>query len=48
MVIDAHTHILPQRRLDGLSIWLGKVFSKHSLAGRYFTEETVLGELSKK
>lgn len=47
MIIDAHTHILPQRRLDGLSIWLGKVFSKHSLAGEYFAEDMVLEELSK-
>lgn len=47
MIIDAHAHILPQRRLDGLSIWLGKVFPNHPLAGKSFTEELIVEELSR-
>ena len=45
MIIDAHTHILPQRRLNGLSIWLGRVFSDHPLAGKSFTADDIVGEL---
>jgi predicted TIM-barrel fold metal-dependent hydrolase len=47
MIIDAHVHILPQRRLDGLSIWLGKEFASHPLAGKRFTVEKILQELSR-
>ncbi len=47
MIIDAHVHILPQRRLDGLSIWLGRVFSEHPLAGKSFTDDKIVGELSR-
>ena len=47
MIIDAHAHILPQRRLDGLSIWLGKVFPNHPLAGKSFTEDLIVEELSR-
>ena len=46
MIIDAHVHIMPQRRLDGLSIWLGRVFPNHPLAGKHFTEDVVVSELS--
>lgn len=45
MIIDAHAHILPQRRLNGLSIWLGRVFSDHPLAGKSFTADDIVGEL---
>jgi len=45
MIIDAHVHILSQRRLDGLSIWLGKVFPNHPLAGKRYTIDLVLEEL---
>ena len=47
MIIDAHTHILPQRRLNGLSIWLDKVFSNHPLAGRPYTEDLIVEELDR-
>lgn len=47
MIIDAHAHILPQRRLDGLSIWLGRVFPSHPLAGKRFTEDIIREELSR-
>ncbi|MBW1704342.1 MAG: amidohydrolase family protein [Deltaproteobacteria bacterium] len=47
MIIDAHAHILPQRRLDGLSIWLGRVFPNHPLAGKSFTEDLIVKELSR-
>jgi predicted TIM-barrel fold metal-dependent hydrolase len=47
MIIDSHTHILPQRRLNGLSIWLARVFSDHPLAGKPFTAEKIVGELSR-
>jgi hypothetical protein len=46
MIIDAHVHIMPQRRLDGLSIWLGRAFPNHPLAGKHFTEDVVVSELS--
>ena len=45
MIIDAHAHILPQQRLNGLSIWLGKVFPKHPLAGQRFTEDSIMEDL---
>ena len=45
MIIDAHVHILSQRRLDGLSIWLGKVFPNHPLANKRYTIDLVLEEL---
>ena len=38
---------MPQRRLDGLSIWLGKVFPNHPLAGKRFTEDIIVEELSR-
>lgn len=47
MIIDAHTHILPQRRLDGLSLWLSQVFPNHPLAGKHFTVDSLLEELSR-
>jgi len=46
MIIDAHTHILPQRRLNGLSIWLDRVFPTHPLAGQRFTEDLIIEELN--
>jgi predicted TIM-barrel fold metal-dependent hydrolase len=48
MFIDAHTHILPQRRLGGLSIWLGQVFPDHPLAGKPFTADFVIEDLLRK
>jgi predicted TIM-barrel fold metal-dependent hydrolase len=48
MIIDAHNHILPQRRLDGLSIWLGQVFPHHPLAGKPFTVDFVINDLLRK
>ncbi|WP_155306542.1 amidohydrolase family protein [Desulfosarcina widdelii] len=48
MIIDAHTHIMPQRRLNGLSYWLGKVFADHPMAGQCFTEDTIVEDLSRK
>jgi len=48
MIIDAHTHILSQRRLDGLSIWLGQVFPHHPLAGKPFTVDFVIKDLLRK
>jgi len=48
MIIDAHTHILPQRRLDGLSIWLGQVFPHHPLAGKPFTIDFIIKDLLRK
>ncbi len=48
MFIDAHTHILPQRRLDGLSIWLGQILSHHPLAGKPFTADFVIKDLLRK
>jgi len=48
MIIDAHNHILPQRRLDGLSIWLGQVFPHHPLAGKPFTVDFVIKDLLRK
>lgn len=48
MIIDAHVHILPQRRLDGLSIWLGQISPNHPLAGRHFKEDSIMEELSRK
>ncbi len=48
MIIDAHTHILPQRRLDGLSIWLGQVFPHHPLAGKSFTIDFIIKDLLRK
>ena len=45
MIIDAHAHILPQRRLDGLSYWIGKVFTGHPMAGRHFTEDSIVADL---
>jgi hypothetical protein len=43
--IDAHVHIFPQRRLDGLSIWLGKVLAGHPSAGKKFEVDTLIQEL---
>lgn len=48
MFIDAHAHILSQRRLDGLSIWLGQVFPHHPLAGKPFTVDFVIKDLLRK
>jgi len=48
MIIDAHAHILSQRRLDGLSIWLGQVFPHHPLAGKPFTVDFVIKDLLSK
>jgi hypothetical protein len=48
MIIDAHAHILSQRRLDGLSIWLGQVFPHHPLAGKPFTVDFVIKDLLRK
>jgi hypothetical protein len=48
MIIDAHAHILSQRRLDGLSIWLGQVFPHHPLAGKPFTVDFVIKGLLRK
>ena len=48
MIIDAHTHILSQRRLDGLSIWLGQVYPHHPLAGKPFTVDFVIKDLLRK
>lgn len=38
IMIDTHAHILSQKRLEGLSIWLGQVFRNHPLAGKHFAE----------
>ena len=48
MFIDAHAHILSQRRLDGLSIWLGQIFPHHPLAGKPFTVDFVIKDLLSK
>lgn len=48
MIIDAHTHILSQRRLDGLSIWLGQVLPHHPLAGKPFSIDFVINDLLRK
>jgi hypothetical protein len=45
VIIVAHVHILPQRRRDGLSVWLGKVFPNHTLADKRFTEDIMVEEL---
>jgi dihydroorotase len=47
MIIDAHVHILPTRRLKGLSIWLGRVFLNHPMAGKKFSVELIVHELSR-
>ena len=46
MIIDAHAHIMPQKRLDGLSVWLGMVFPEHPLAGVHFTEDLIIEEMA--
>lgn len=48
MMIDAHAHIMTQQRLNGLSIWLGQVFPNHPLAGKPFTEDDIITDLSRK
>ena len=48
IIVDSHVHILPQQRLDGLSIWLGKVFEEHPLAGNKFTPNALISELRSK
>lgn len=48
MIIDAHTHILPQRRLDGLSIWLGQVFPHRPLSGKPFNVDFIIKDLLRK
>jgi hypothetical protein len=48
MIIDAHVHIMPQYRLNGLSYWLGKSFSSHPMANQKTTKEKILSDLSQK
>lgn len=48
MMVDAHVHIMPQRRLNGLSLWLSHSFPNHPLAGKLFNEDNIIKELQQK
>ena len=43
-MIDVHVHIMTQRRMDGLSVWLSRVFPNHPLAVRRMTKEMIMEE----